>query len=100
MGQRAHLLSEMETVREVRDEAATFVTTTERQQRRLQVVELFSTGDKPNEICPLCANPIRSNARNAYDRARCISRAAEPAPVCGTGKTCSISCTSLPFRPA
>ena len=59
MGQRAHLLSEMETVCGRRgDKAATFVTTTERQQRRLQVVDLFSTGDKPNEICPLCANPI------------------------------------------
>lgn len=58
MGQRAQLLSEMDTVREARDEAATFVTTTERQQRRLQVVDLFSTNDKPNEICPLCANPI------------------------------------------
>ncbi|WP_321470512.1 DUF3732 domain-containing protein [uncultured Paludibaculum sp.] len=58
MTQRAHLLSEMEAVREARDEAATFVTTTERQQRRLQVVDLFSSGDKPNEICPLCANRI------------------------------------------
>lgn len=58
MSQRVQLLSEMDVVREARAEAATFITTTERQQRRLQVVDLFGTTDKPDERCPLCTNPI------------------------------------------
>ena len=56
--ERTRLLTELDAVREAHEEAAAFVTTTERQQRRLQVVDLFQTSDKPNEICPLCSNPI------------------------------------------
>lgn len=56
--ERVRLMAELAELREAHQEASTFVTTTERQQRRLQVVDLFSTGDKPNEVCPVCANPI------------------------------------------
>jgi hypothetical protein len=53
-------------------EADSFVNTTERQERRLRSVNLFDSGNGPNEICPLCANSITqqtetlTNVRAAY----------------------------------
>jgi hypothetical protein len=73
----------MEAVREAHAEATAFVTTTERQQRRLQVVDLFKTNQNPNEICPLCANPIMqhtetlASVRTAYRELQDQLRSAE-----------------------
>jgi Protein of unknown function (DUF3732) len=56
--QRTALLAEMEDVREAHRQASTFVTTAERQQRRLQVVDLFNANGGPVQTCPVCQNPL------------------------------------------
>lgn len=82
-GERVRLMAELDELREAHREATAFVTTTERQQRRLQVVDLFSTTDRPNEICPVCSNPIMqhtetlSNVRAAYREVQGQLRSAE-----------------------
>ncbi len=81
--QRADLLTEMEDLREAYKEASTFVTTAERQQRRLQVVDLFHANGGPTEICPVCANPLMrntetlANVRAAYSELQSQLRSAE-----------------------
>jgi predicted nucleic acid-binding Zn-ribbon protein len=81
--ERVRLLTELDDLREAHEEAKTFVTTTERQQRRLQVVDLFSTANQPNEVCPVCSNPIMKNTetlgnvRAAYHELQGQLRSAE-----------------------
>jgi hypothetical protein len=81
--QRVQLLTELDRLRDAHREASMFVTTTERQQRRLQVVELFKATDQPNEICPVCNNQITQNTetleniRNAYGELQGQLRSAE-----------------------
>jgi hypothetical protein len=81
--QRLQLLTELEQLREAHKEASLFVTTTERQQKRLQVVDLFNTIDQPIEICPVCANPIMvhtetlASVRSAYSELQGQLRSAE-----------------------
>jgi hypothetical protein len=81
--QRAELLAEMEDLRDAYREASTFVTTAERQQRRLQVVDLFHVNGGPTEICPVCANPLMrntetlANVRAAYRQLQSQLRSAE-----------------------
>lgn len=81
--QRASLLGHMDELREAHGQASTFVTTTERQQRRLQVVDLFKENGGPTEICPLCESPILqhteklSTVRAAYRDLQAQLRSAE-----------------------
>src|ERR1017187_6672431 len=81
--QRAELLTEMDGLREAHLEASMFVTTTELQQRRLQVVDLFHVNGGPTEICPVCANPVMqqtetlANVRTAYRELQSQLRSAE-----------------------
>jgi hypothetical protein len=81
--QHADLLTEMEDLRDAHREASTFLTTTERQQRRLQVVDLFHVNGGPTEICPVCANPLMrhtdtlANVRAAYRELQSQLRSAE-----------------------
>jgi hypothetical protein len=56
--ERSRLLVEISESREAFQEASQFVTTTERQQRRLQVVALFGAADAPVETCPVCSSRI------------------------------------------
>ena len=81
--QRVKLLNELDRLRDAHREASTFVTTTEHQQRRLQVVELFKTTGQPNQLCPVCNNQITHNTetleniRNAYGELQGQLRSAE-----------------------
>lgn len=81
--ERVQLMTELDELRDAYEEAKTFVTTTERQQRRLQVVDLFSTADQPNEVCPVCANPLMQqtqtlgSVRAAYHELQGQLRSAE-----------------------
>lgn len=81
--QRAELLTEMDGLREAHLEASMFVTTTELQQRRLQVVDLFHVNGGPTEVCPVCANPVMqqtetlANVRTAYRELQSQLRSAE-----------------------
>lgn len=81
--QRAEMLAEMEELRDAYREASTFVTTAERQQRRLQVVDLFHVNGGPTEVCPVCANPLMkntdtlANVRAAYRDLQSQLRSAE-----------------------
>ena len=81
--QRVQLLSELDRLRDAHREASTFVTTTENQQRRLQVVELFKAIDQPNQVCPVCNNQITQNTetleniRTAYGELQGQLRSAE-----------------------
>jgi hypothetical protein len=81
--ERSRLLNEINESREAFQEASQFVTTTERQQRRLQVVDLFSSGDAAIETCPVCSNKIMqhtetlAHVRAAYRQLQLQLRSAE-----------------------
>jgi hypothetical protein len=81
--ERSRLLTEISELREVFQEASQFVTTTERQQRRLQVVDLFGSGDALIETCPVCSNKIMqhtetlAHVRAAYRQLQLHLRTAE-----------------------
>jgi hypothetical protein len=81
--ERGRVLAEIGELREAFREASQFVTTTERQQRRLQVVDLFGPGDAPVETCPVCSNRIMQHTetlarvRAAYRHLQLQLRTAE-----------------------
>jgi hypothetical protein len=81
--ERSRLLTQISELREAFQEASQFVTTTERQQRRLQVVDLFGSGDMPIETCPVCSNTITQHTetlghvREAYRQLQLQLRSAE-----------------------
>jgi hypothetical protein len=59
--QRATLNAQINEAREALREAQQFVSISERQERRLQSIELFGSSDQPMEECPVCSNKILQN---------------------------------------
>lgn len=59
--QRSQLTAQINEAREALREAQQFVSISERQERRLQTVELFGSSDNPIEECPVCSNKILQN---------------------------------------
>jgi len=59
--QRSQLMSQINEGREALREAQQFVTISERQERRLQTIELFGISDQPLETCPVCSSKILNN---------------------------------------
>ena len=70
--QRSQLTAQINEAREALREAQQFVSISERQERRLQTIELFGHSDTPLEVCPVCSNKVLQNTstltaiRSAY----------------------------------